>query len=101
MIRQAVRELAGMGPLPTSESGAESTSTLEHYQRLLDSVAPPVSDDEAEVLSSLFGPDDSFGLAWTLVHLVETAPGWPLEGALSRLDNAWIALLRKRAERGV
>ena len=41
---------------------------------MLESVAKPVTDDEAAALAQLFGPGDCFGLAWTLVHLVESAP---------------------------
>jgi hypothetical protein len=39
-------------------------------------------------------------MAWTLVHLVESAPGWPLLGQLPDLDNPWITLLRERATKG-
>jgi hypothetical protein len=38
----------------------------------------------------LFGPDDCFGLEWSLVGLVETAPGWPLADCLENTDNEWI-----------
>jgi hypothetical protein len=40
---------------------------VERYQHLLDSITPPVTDAEAEALVLLFGPDDGFGLAWTLL----------------------------------
>jgi hypothetical protein len=48
---------------------------------------------------SLFGPDGCFGLAWTLVHLIETSPGWPIEGCITQLQSEWIVRLRERAER--
>ena len=70
---------------------------LEERERLLDAIPRPVSNDEAIVLAGLFGPDDCFGLAWTLLHLIETAPGWPLLDRLPTVENRWIALLRERA----
>ena len=73
---------------------------LEEYQRLLNAISQPVSDEEAEALARLFGPDDCFGLAWTLVHLIESAPGWPLVDRLPAIDNEWIVLLRDRSGRG-
>lgn len=39
-----------------------------------------------------------FGLAWMLVNLVETAPNWPVGGALDGLEGEWIDRLRERAE---
>ena len=62
-------------------------------------VNQPISDDDARALVKLFGPDDSFGLAWTLLHLIENAPGWPLDDALSESGNEWIDRLRTRAKR--
>jgi hypothetical protein len=67
------------------------------YQRLLASISPPLSDDEAGALATLFGPDDCFGLAWTIVHLVESAPGWPAGDNLASVENRWATVLRERA----
>jgi len=100
MIRQAIQTLAGLGPLPVSSAAAEDLGRLESYQELLERITRPVSDEEAAVLMGLLGPDECFGLAWALVHLVESAPGWPLVEELSKSDNEWIKLLRDRASRG-
>jgi hypothetical protein len=88
-----------MGPLPAGGSAAADMESLEDYQRRLESISEPVSDEEAEVLATLFGPDDCFGLAWTLVHLIETAPNWPFAERLPESDNEWVLRLRERAER--
>jgi hypothetical protein len=48
----------------------------------------------------LFGLDDCFGLAEPLLHLVESAPGWPLEDCLKNSDNEWIKFLKLRIENG-
>ena len=45
------------------------------YEKLILSIKKPVTDEEARVLVTVFGPDDSFGLVWPLVGLVESAPG--------------------------
>ena len=59
----------GGGGRPRPIAGDEPEQ-MERYQ----SVKPPVTDEEAEELVECFGPDDCFGLAWSLVHLVETSP---------------------------
>jgi hypothetical protein len=61
-------------------------------------IEQPISDDDARALVKLFGPDDSFGLAWTLLHLIETAPGWPLEDVLDESGNEWVDRLKQRAK---
>jgi hypothetical protein len=96
-MRRQIEELKQMGPLPVAK-GAD-VALLRRYQQLLDSVAKPVSDEEARVLVGLFGPDDCFGLAWTVLHLVETAPGWPLADCLNG-SNEWVETLRQRSVRG-
>jgi hypothetical protein len=88
-----------MGPFPDSASAAYEQERLEEYHRRLESIAKPVSDDEAEALLGLFGPDDCFGLAWTLVHLVESAPGWPLVDRIPESGSPWLQVLRERAGR--
>jgi hypothetical protein len=101
-MRHAVHELARVGPLPSSDVATEEQ--LRPYQELLASLTPPVTDEEARLLATLFGPDDSFGLAWTLLHLIESAPGWPLADLLEQndedeneIENEWRARLRRRA----
>ncbi len=99
-MRPEVEVLVAMGPLPDADAAADDVVKLEEYQQVLESVAKPVTDDEAAALAQLFGPGDCFGLAWTLVHLVESAPGWPLLDRLPPVDNEWTALLRQRATKG-
>ena len=98
MMREEIRKLAEMGPLPASESAGEEE--LQAYEGLLKAISAPTSDDEARILAGLFGPDDCYGLAWTLMHLIETAPGWPLKDTLEIGSNEWIHRLRARVERG-
>jgi hypothetical protein len=97
-VRQEIKEMSALGPLP-SEGGADP-ELIGKYEKLYKAISRPIADDEARVLVKLFGPDGCFGLASSLVHLIETAPGWPLEDCLVDLDNEWIAELRNRAIRG-
>ena len=94
-MRQEVQELASLGPFPDCETAEEEQ--LKRYETLLSRMTTPVSDAEARCLVRLFGPDDCYGLAWTLLHLIETAPGWPLLDCLQ--DHPWHERLRRRAER--
>jgi hypothetical protein len=98
-VREEIRQLVSLGPLPPSASADESR--LQTYEDLLKQISRPVTDEEARALIRLFGPDDCFGLAWTVLHLIESAPNWPIKEAIppgSR--NEWIQRLRERAEQG-
>jgi hypothetical protein len=70
---------------------------LEEIRALLAEVRTPIADDEARALVGLFGPDDCFGLAWSLLHLIETSPGWPIADALHGQTGEWIDKLRERS----
>jgi hypothetical protein len=96
-MRKEVQELSNLGPLPDCETAEEEQ--LKMYERLLSSVTPPVSDAEARSLVHIFRLDECYGLALTLLHLTETAPGWPLHDCLRDTDNPWRERLRLRAER--
>ena len=83
-----------LGRFPASK-GAD-LALLETQQKLLDSITPPVSDEEARKLVKVFGPDDYYGLAWTVLHLAEKAPDWPSEDCLTDTENQWVTTLRNR-----
>jgi hypothetical protein len=86
-----------MGPFPSYDDVA-SIEVVEHYAQLLESIEPPVTDEEAVALVTLFGQDDFYGLAWSVVHLVESAPGWPIRECLEGEGNPWISALRLATE---
>jgi len=96
MISNIVRELQKLGPLP-SESCSDIT-LIAKYQKLIGELLEPVSNEDASELVQLFGDDDCFGLAWTLLHRIESAPGWPLEESLNATGNGWVGLLRRRSQ---
>ncbi|MGQ0685685.1 hypothetical protein [Bradyrhizobium sp.] len=95
MMQPAIERLVQTGPLPSSN--AATVPMLQDFKALLAQVQTPITDNEARALVQLFGPDDCFGLAWSLLHLIETAPGWPVADALHGLDGQWIDRLRERA----
>lgn len=97
-MRPEINSLLRLGPLPAE--GRASVERIHEIQTLLQSIARPVSDDEARALVSLFGPDDCYGLAWTMLHLIETAPNWPLIDCLEVQGDEWVTSLRDRAARG-
>jgi hypothetical protein len=94
-MQQAISALLGFGPLPCSATA--TVPTMQAFEEQLSRVQTPITDEEACALVKLFGPDDCFGLAWTLLYLIETAPGWPVQGVLDGLEGEWSDRLRERA----
>jgi hypothetical protein len=94
-IRPAVTDFLAVGPLPDEEASVEA---IQRSQNLLEQIQGPVTDEEAAALLAGFGPDDCYGLAWTLLHLIETAPGTQTAEYPADSDNPWIQLLRRRVE---
>lgn len=97
MMQPAIKELVMIGPLPSSVN--PDVVKLEKIQTLLAKIEQPISNDDARVLVNLFGSDDCFGLAWTLLHIIETAPDWPLNDVLDKTTNEWTNRLKQRASR--
>lgn len=91
-MRENIIKLVQLGPLPSSESDAE---LIVKYEKLINDIVPPITNDEAKALTKLFGDDDCFGLAWSLIHLIETAPDVTLIQDIPS-TNEWIKLLKKR-----
>lgn len=96
-IRDEVAALLAIAPLPASQHA--DTEHLERLTDLLMKISPPVSREEATRLVAAFGPDECFGLAWTLIHLIESAPGGAPLDAIPESDNEWLVLLRERKGR--
>jgi hypothetical protein len=97
-IRKAVEDLVKLGPLP--ESSAATEQDLDQRVALLKAIAAPVSDEEAAALAECFGPDECFGVAWSYLHLIETAPGGtPIKEPPPETANEWIRRLWARSHR--
>jgi hypothetical protein len=95
IMQTAVERLVQMGPLPGSLPA--NPALVGQIEALIRTVETPVSDEDARALVQLFGPDDCFGLAWALLHLIETSPSWPIENALRSSHGEWIERLKERA----
>jgi hypothetical protein len=97
MVRDEVLQLQALGPLPIEKDTTQDDDViLDKYDHLLRAITRLVTDEEGRILMGLFGEDgDScFGLKWSVLHLVETAPGWPLMDCLPDIENEWIQRLR-------
>jgi hypothetical protein len=101
-MREQIEELAKMGPLPSEDIALRENQEerIKRYDTLISSITTPLTDEEARVLVRLFGSDDCFEMAETLVHLIETASGWPLWECLEDTSNEWIQTLRLRLKNG-
>ena len=97
-MRPEIRSLVELGRLP-SEDDAD-VEKLRKYDMEYRGITRPITDEEAIALLGLFGEDGCFGLASSLMHLVETAPGWPIKDFLTDTSNPWILELKNRAIRG-
>jgi hypothetical protein len=82
--------------MPADGSPEATQERIDQYNHLVESIRKPITDGEARALVRLFprGDDTFYGVAWGLLYLVESAPGWPLGNALTDLDNWWIPSLR-------
>jgi|HubBroStandDraft_6_1064221.scaffolds.fasta_scaffold389727_2 hypothetical protein len=88
-IRKEVREFVEMGPIPDSDSVTEEQ--LDRLGAAIDKITRPITREEAALLLTVFGPDECYGLAWTLLHLIESVPGGvPIEEEPGPDANEWV-----------
>jgi hypothetical protein len=113
-VRPEILRLLELGPLPNfdgvdvitaPEASVERlVAEMAAYEEPLLAIEAPVSDDEARALVSLLPAAGVRCLDYetTIMHLVETAPGWPIWDVLgergdtirrmrARLENAGLA----------
>jgi hypothetical protein len=94
-VRNVVSELFALGKLPSED--CDDPEEIASYQKLIHQIQIPITDDEAKLLVTILGEDGCFGLAMTVVHIIETAPSWPLVDCLLNQNNEWVVELRDRA----
>ncbi|WP_420004050.1 hypothetical protein [Arenibacterium sp. LLYu02] len=92
-MRPEVSKLLLLGCLPSEEA---SLSEVKPFEIALEQISPPLTNEEAEALLCCFGVDDSFGLAWQLVHLIETSPDAYPDSEPEEGDNYWLKVLYAR-----
>lgn len=97
-VRAEVQDVLALGQLPPATAEDAPWPGWEAALRRLDA---PATDDEAEALLDVLPADEGSafgGLAWTVLHFIETASGWPLREALD--DRSWwVRFMRERVER--
>ncbi len=93
-IRKAVHDFIMLGPLPPSRLATEAG--LDERVAALKAIEVPVTDEESVALAECFGPDECFGVAWSLLHLIETAPGHPRPAVSSFNRSEWLRMVWKR-----
>ena len=95
-MRTSVINLASLGRLPEERSAA--VPQLQAFEAALKAIEPPVTDEEAmSLLQALPNTEEScFVLAWSVLHLIETAPGWPIKEAKLQRSNPWVASMLER-----
>jgi hypothetical protein len=95
-MNETYRILEELGPLPDA-SEAIADGILEKYEELFESIAPPQGIEEAIILAQLFPKSSCFGLEWTILHLLEKTPNWPLYKVIeSCLSDEWKSVLLER-----
>ncbi|WNO70358.1 hypothetical protein [Streptomyces sp. AM8-1-1] len=94
-MRPSVQAFVADGPLPDGDASEEE---IDRRGQQLSAILKPVTGDEARALLACFGPDDCYGVAWTLLHLIETGPNPVLTTAPEPGGNEWRQRLYDRAE---
>ncbi len=103
-MRPEVLGLVTLGSLPLEGEERpldEMTALLKEFEEPLSALLPPATDEEAMALLGCFNPvaeDSCFGLAWAIVHFIETAPNWPGDPATTAIGQAFEAHLQKSDE---
>jgi hypothetical protein len=102
-LRDEVQALIAMGPLPSEEdvvANPHLDDRVQQFQDAIESIVAPVTREEAVALLGAFGPDSCFGLAWAVLHLIESTPGGiPIEKQPAETENEWIRRLWARSHR--
>jgi hypothetical protein len=86
-VRSEVHALAALGPMPPAAAMTEQLAAGDQVQ--MHAIAPPLNRDEAELLMTAFEPDDGYGVAWTRLHLMESAPTAELSSRPSSTMNGF------------
>ena len=96
-MRSSVAQLVALGRLP--EEAAAEVSQLQAFESAISEISKPISNEEALALLSVLpaGEGSCFGLAWSVLHLIESAPGWPCQEARLKRANPWVMSMLERA----
>lgn len=101
-VRKLFQDFHAHGPLPSEDEALdeEVDRRAEEIESLNE--LKPVSRAEAILLLECFGPDTCFGVAWGILHLIETCPeGLVLDERPELSANYWHRFLYYRSRSGV
>lgn len=93
-MQNPVRELLKMGSLPLEEEA--DPDVIGKYEELVLKIKAPLTKGEATALVALLGDDSCYGLAWTLIHAIETAPTYVIDDHLKNRD--FVRMLEDRSK---
>ena len=94
-MQKAIQSMVALGPIP-SEDTIEQEELEMWDDLIMHQVQEPLTDEEGLAISGLFGPDSCFGLNYKLMHLLETAPGWPVPGMFEHMHPEWAGAIMSR-----
>ena len=87
-LQPAVQELVTLGPLPHVDD-PKWDITPNRWEEWINKIEKPVSDDDATALCGICGVDLSYGLGWSILYAIETAPSWPIVEAINLAPPYW------------
>lgn len=85
--------LLALGRMPDEDAEEED---IDEWADKLKAIQAPLSNDEAEALAQYFPPDMGYGVGFSMLHLLETAPGWTDALAATINDEEWRVRARNR-----
>jgi hypothetical protein len=94
VVREEVQAFVDLGPFPPEDVIGQDD--IEERDRRLNLITAPLTDEEAILLLNSFGPDDCYGMAWTVLHLIETSPTSAVLSEPPPDANEWLIRLWKR-----
>lgn len=98
LVRPEILELSKLGPLPNDDQDI-ADGVLEQYEELLLSITPPTTLAEAQQLVTIFPPVSCFGAEWTLLHLIESTPNWPVMSVIEQCSSTyWRTYMLERVD---
>jgi hypothetical protein len=97
MIRAKVADILSRGTIPSETDGEEAE--FSWLEDALNSLELPLTNEEAAALAAVFGEDNYFGLAWTLLHAIETSPDPVYASDPGPSANEWQRRSWERARR--
>ena len=88
-MRDEVRRLVERGQLP--DEGCDDLDSWTAWELAAAALSMPATDEEALAVLDVLPATEasSFGIAWTILHFAESAPGWPPPGAFDN-RSPWV-----------